>query len=299
MSEGSDRPRLLLVGGSGGLVGRSVLPELLSDWQIRSVHRTPVGTETTAGVEWVPADIGRVTDWTRIVTGVDAVLNLAWYRYGNRTRFSRLEAGLEGLLTAARRAGVQRFVQVSVPPGPDHLEDGLPYLAYKRRFDRAVAASGLSHRIVRPTMLFGPRDRLLTVMLRLIHRYGRFPMFGDGEYHISPIAATDLARILRLELTGRATGVVDAGGPERWRYRDLTDRMFAALGRPARYWQFGPRGSVALARLLQDLGSTLLYAYEVEWLISDKLGLSPYPGLDPPLESVTPFLHAEAARLRS
>lgn len=298
MSARRDRPRLLLVGGAGGLVGRSTLPEILTSFDVRSVHRSEVRVEATAGVDWRRADIGAVSDWSPILDGVDVVVNLAWHRWGNTTRFRRLERGLEGLLEASQRAGLRRFVHVSVPAAPQQLETSLPYLAYKRRFDEALRASGLSYRIVRPTMLFGRGDRLLGVMLRLMHRYPFFPMFGDGNYHVSPLAVEDLAAILHREALGTEVGTVDAGGPTRYRYRDLTDAMFAFLGKRPRYWRLGPRGSVALARLVQDLGSTLLYAYEVEWLLADMLGLSPYGGLDRALTPVEPYLRSEALRLR-
>lgn len=297
MTDRHARPRLLLVGGSGGLVGRSALPVFLSEYDVRSVHRSEVPSEATAGVEWVPADIGRVPDWRPLVEGVDVVVNLAWHRWGNRTRFSRLSAGLSRLLEAARAAGVRRFVHVSVPAAPPAMEARLPYLYYKRSFDRALAESGLSYRILRPTMLFGRRDRLLGVMLRLMHRYPLFPMFGDGGYHVSPLAVDDLAEALALEARGNATGTVDLGGPTRFRYRDLTDRMFELLGKRARYWHLGARGSVALAQLSQDLGSTAIYAYEVEWLLADLLGLPAYPGLGRPLTPVEPYLRAEVGRL--
>jgi hypothetical protein len=75
--------------------------------------------------------------------------------------------------------------------------------------------------------------------------------------------------------------------------------MFVALGKRPRYWGLSARGSIALAWGLQHLGSSLLYAYEVEWLLSDRLGVPPYPGLDRPLTRVEPFISAEAARLRA
>jgi len=291
-------PRLLVVGGTGGLVGRSVLPEFMSRYEIRSLHRHPVAAEGAARVEWVPVDVGRIQDWRPFLEDVDVVLNLAWYRYGNATRFRHLAEGLERLVEAARVAGTGRFLQVSVPPAPDRLERTLPYLAYKRRVDRAIAASGLSYRIVRPTMLFGAGDRLLGTMLRLMDRYPVFPMFGDGQYHVSPVAASDLARILRLEAAGDGSGTIDVGGPERYRYCDLTDLMFSYLGKRPRYWHLSPRSSVALAQLVQDLGSSLLYSYEVEWLLSDLLGPPPFEGLDPPMVRVEPYLQREALRRR-
>jgi len=190
------------------------------------------------------------------------------------------------------------MVHISVPAATDHIETTLPYMVRKREVDRALEASGVAYSIVRPTMLFGPRDKLLTVMLQVMERYHRFPMFGDGEYRVSPIAVRDLARIVRREagLVGNRT--VTAGGPRTWRYRDLTDRLFAALGRPPRYFHLSPQAGARLARVLETFGSSLLYAYEVEWLVADMLGLPPYEGLATPLEPVEEFLQAEGMRLR-
>jgi uncharacterized protein YbjT (DUF2867 family) len=297
MNDASDRPRLLLVGGSGGLVGRALLPEVQSKFRVRSVHRNPVHSEATAGVEWIQGDIGRIEDWGPILADVDVVVNLAWHRWGNERRFRHLYRGLSRLVESARRCDIPRFLHVSVPPAPPDLERGLPYLSYKRALDRDLASSGLRYRILRPTMLFGRNDRLLGVMLRLMRRYRLFPMFGTGEYHVSPFSVGDLARALALETERFDSGTVDLGGPRRFRYRALTDLMFGILGRRPRYWTISPRSSVALGQLVQDCGSSLLYAYEVEWLMSDQLGLRPYEGLDRPLEPVEPYLRAEAARL--
>jgi uncharacterized protein YbjT (DUF2867 family) len=133
-------------------------------------------------------------------------------------------------------------------------------------------------------------------MLRTMARYRRFPMFGDGQYHVSPLAAADLARILRREAGIADRHTVSAGGPRRWKYRELTDRLWQALGRPPGYLFFSRKNSVRLARLFEFFGSSLLYAYEVEWLLSDLLGVEPYVGLDGPLTSVEPFLDEQARR---
>jgi DNA-binding PadR family transcriptional regulator len=87
------------------------------------------------------------------------------------------------------------------------------------------------------------------------------------------------------------------GGPKRWRYRDLTDAMFDALGLRKRYFHLSPRGAVWLTRWLETFGSTLLYVYEVKWLMSDMLGLPSYDGSDSPLRPIEPFVAEEAARL--
>lgn len=296
MNAPGGRPRLLVVGGTGGLVGRSVREEFAPEWNIRSLHRHPVPAESTPAVEWLAGDVAVVADWKPLLADVDLVINLAWYRHGSQRVFRPLAEGLLRLIRVSEEVGVPRWIQVSVPEAPESMETHLPYLAWKRAVDRALESSSLSYSIVRPTMLFGPNDKLLTVMLRTIARYHRFPMFGDGEYHVSPIASRDLARILRREAGLPVRHTVNAGGPTRWRYRELTDRLFGALGRAPRYVRFSPRGALRLARVMEAIGSSVLYGYEVEWLLSDRLGLSPYEGLDVPLTPVEPFLRSEAGR---
>ncbi len=298
MSAAPRRPRLFLVGGGGGLVGRALLAEFGADWAIRSIHRHPAREEGRFDVEWIRADAATFPDWPGALRGVDLVINVAWYRSGGERRFRDLAAGLERLIAAAARAETPRFVHLSVPPAPARLESTLPYLVYKRAVDGRLAESGLSYAILRPTMLFGPRDKLLTVMLATMARYHRFPMFGDGTYHLSPVSVRDLARIVRREAASAEDHAILIGGPTRWAYRALTDAMFERLGLPARYVHLSPRGAVRLARLLEAIGSSRLYAYEVEWLLADVLGLPPYEALDVPLEPVEPFLAAEARRLR-
>jgi uncharacterized protein YbjT (DUF2867 family) len=296
MSGAGQRPTLLLAGGGGGLLGRAILDEFASGWKFRSVHRRPGPREANHAVEVVRADLAAVPDLDRLLEGVDAVVNVAWYRWGSERRFRILSDGLGRLLAAARRRHVP-FVQVSVPPAPAHLETGIPYLTYKRRFDEAVRTSGLSYAIVRPTLMFARDDVLLGVMLRTVRRYPFFPMFGDGAYRISPVAAADVARLIQTLALDPPNATVDVGGPAAYRYRDVTDRMFALVGKRPRYWHLSPRAGVRLATLSQSLGSSLLYAYEVEWLLSDTLALPPSPRVDWPMRRVEPYLRDEAERL--
>ncbi|MCI4331474.1 MAG: NAD(P)H-binding protein [Thermoplasmata archaeon] len=298
MTSSAERPRLLLVGGAGGLVGRAVLKEFSPDWQIRSLHRHAVPAENDRGVEWVPIDLAEVRDWRPHLECVDTVVNLAWYRWGSERRFRGLYEGLRRMVEAASASGIRRLVHVSVPDAPAGLETGIPYLSYKRKLDRDVVRCGVPYRIVRPTMLFGERDVLLTVLVRGIDRYPFFPMFGEGRYHVSPVAVEDLAHVLRREAEGTEVGTLDIGGPVRYEFRELTDMIFSALGKRARYWRLSEAGSLRLAALLQALGSSLLYRYEVEWLLSDRLGLPAYSGLERPMRRVEPFLTAEVARRR-
>jgi uncharacterized protein YbjT (DUF2867 family) len=284
------RPRVLIVGGGNGLVGRALIAALRSDYQIRTAHRRADPWESARGVEWVPTDVARTVDWIPRLEGVHAIVNLAWYRHARAKAFQDLEAGLERLLEAAARARVARFVQISVPSAPEELEARLPYLRYKRRFSRALATGGVPYTVLRPSALFGPGDRLLGVMMRLIRRYPIFPMFGDGSYRLSPLSARDLARIIRASLAPGPDVIRDLGGPRCYRYQELTDLMFRIAGKRARYWRMSPASGQDLASLLQFFGSSLLYRYELDWLLSDRLGLPSAEDLAPRMDRVEPYL---------
>jgi NADH dehydrogenase len=253
--------------------------------------------ERRLGVPWVPADIGSVGDWAPIVRGATVVVNLAWYRWGTPQEFHRLAEGARRLVGACAAERVGRFVQLSVPEAPPHLAQSLPYFTERARLLRTLSESGVPTRVIRPTLLFGRGDRLIGVMMRLMHRYHRFPMFGDGAYHVSPLATTDLAAIIAEEAAGTATGSVDIGGPRRYVYRELTDQLFKVLGRAPRYVRISPRNALRLTALMVAFRSTLLYPYEVDWLVSDRLGLPAYTGLGRPLTPLEPYLVEEAQRL--
>jgi NADH dehydrogenase len=271
------------------------LPLLLRDFDVRSVHRHPVASEAAPGVEWIPGDAATLDDWRPIVREVDVVVNLAWYRWAKPRKFEELYGGLHRLLQASVEAKVARFLQLSVPPAPEKMERELPYLRWKRRFDQELAASGLSYAIVRPTLLFGPGDVLLSVMLRTVRRYSLLPMFGDGSYRVNPFAVADLVRLLSVLTLNDTAGVLDVGGPETFQYRELTDLLFRVAGKRPRYWRMTVRNGIRLASALQSLGSTLLYAYEVEWLASDRL-VQPVAGtIEGPLKRVEPFLRSLVA----
>ena len=84
------------------------------------------------------------------------------------------------LLEEAQRAGVKRFVYVSV-----FHSEAMRELAYIRAHEdvvRAVMRSGLEHSIVRPTGFFSALAELLPLA-----RKGRLPSFKGGKAKSNPI----------------------------------------------------------------------------------------------------------------
>jgi nucleoside-diphosphate-sugar epimerase len=134
------------------------------------------------------------------VAGVTAALDEAGYLRANRD-------GTLAVLRAAERAGVARLVYVSsmAAAGPAARgralsgdESPAPVTAYGRSKlagETAVRESRLRWTIVRPPMVYGPRDREVLKVFQLA-RAGLAPVFGDGTQELSAVHAADLAQAL-------------------------------------------------------------------------------------------------------
>ncbi len=92
------------------------------------------------------------------------------------------------LVTAARTAGVRRFVYVSVA---NHRRLGhLHYVLAHERVVEALRDSGLEYTVVRPTGFFSAFATLIPMARR-----GPVPLIGDGSARTNPIHDDELAAV--------------------------------------------------------------------------------------------------------
>lgn len=282
------------MGGGGGVVGRGVVEELAPRYAIRSFHRNSVASEQ-GKVEFVPGDVEDTARFPDLLKGIDAIVNLVWYREpGPDRKFARTAAALSQLVSAAKAAGVERFVQISLPPAPPRLEERTPYLKRKREFESNLVRSGLATNLLQPSAIFAPGDRLIAVMLDLLRRYRHFPLWGDGSYHLSPVWNRDVGALVGEALEGRLPPVVAFGGPQRITYLELLDLLQKHLGVQRKLVRVSPGFGRTAVRLFNAVGWHVLYTYEYDWLISDMLGLPPAPRAARDLLPLSEFLRSAA-----
>jgi NADH dehydrogenase len=180
--------------------------------------------------------------------GADTLYNTYWVRFERgATTFERAVANTRTLFQAAKRAGVRRIVHVSVA-NPD-LQSPFPYFRGKARTEEALRESGLSHAIVRPTLVFGAEDILVSNIAWGLRHVPVFLVAGDGRYEVQPVSVRDTAAIC-VEAGGREDDVaVDAAGPERWSFDDFVALIAGAVDGGARVWHSPPRVALGVARL--------------------------------------------------
>ena len=201
---------------------------------------------------------------------VKVLYNTYWVRFAHgTTTHARAVEYSRRLFQAAVEAGVERVVHVSITNPA--LDSTLPYFKGKAQVEQALAATGLSHAILRPAVFFGGRDVLINNIAWLLRR---LPVFGiaPGLYGLQPIHVEDMARLAVEQGASRTDVTMDAVGPEALGFDELVHLVRRAVGSRALVTPV-PRWFLLLAsRLLQAVvGDVVLTADEVEGLRSNLL----------------------------
>ncbi len=187
------------------------------------------------------------------VAGLTAARDEAAFLRGNRDGTARL---VDAALAAARPA---RMVLVSSMAAGGPAPRGRPltgseppapvtqYGRSKLAGEAIVRASALHWTIIRPPMVYGPRDHEVLKVFKLAGPIT--PVFGDGSQELSAVYGPDLADALIAAGTAAATigGTYYACHPEVFLSRELVQRIGALKGRHVRVLPL-PRW-VALAAL--------------------------------------------------
>jgi uncharacterized protein YbjT (DUF2867 family) len=222
--------------------------------------------------------------------GLDTFINNYWIRipYAGQT-FRSAVANNAMLVEAAKRAGVRRYVYVSVS-NPDRGRN-LAYYDGKLQCEHAVRASGLSYGIVRPTLVVGPQDVLTNNIAWFLRRFLVFPMPGDGHYRIQPATLDDAGRIITELALSSDNVTVDVAGPDIVTFREYVSLLAEVCG--VRRWMPSVPNALALVGIrcvepfLRDVTLTReeLLGLQQELLISH----------DPPLgkQSVLDWLRGQ------
>lgn len=261
----------LVTGATGGL-GRTVVPILLAEnYRVTATGRSASIGETL-GTRFVVADLAS-DPLDGLVEGVDTVFHLAALSspWGRETDFVAANVvATDRLLSAARRAGVARFVFTSTPSiyadTRDHLgltEADPPTLPFanayaetKYRAERAVlAANGapMASVVLRPRAIVGRYDTVLLPRLMRAVRGGRVRLPRRGNALIEITDARDVAAALitadRTETAAGRVFNISGGAPRP--LRSLLETIFGHLGQDLRISSVGPATAMAAATLAE------------------------------------------------
>lgn len=130
------------------------------------------------------------------------------------------------LLNEAKRAGVQKFVYISVLKAD--LAPKVPMLHAKYLMEEELKKSGIDYIIYRPTGYFYDIVKVFRPMIEK----GEVTLLGKTPVSANVIDTPDFAEYIVGHL-GDANVTVSIGGKETWTYEQIAQMCFAAAGKPA------------------------------------------------------------------
>ena len=142
---------------------------------------------------------------------------------------------------------MRRLVHVSVA-NPDHASP-FPYYRGKAQTEDVVRESGLSHAIVRPTLVFGPEDILVNNIAWGLRHVPVFLVPGDGRYEVQLVSVRDTAAICVEAGLAEGDVVLDAAGPSRWTFEAFVRLIARAVGSRAWIGRAPPEIALAASRV--------------------------------------------------
>ena len=165
--------------------------------------------------------------------GATTLFNTYWVRFAHGQVDHELAvANSRTLFSAAKRAGVQKIVHVSIT-NPS-VQSPYPYFRGKALVERALAESEVPYAILRPSMFFGGDGVLMNNIAWLLRHLPVFGIGGDGNYRVRGIHVDDLAALCLQKATETEDSVVDAVGPERPTFNEMVTMVREAVGARSR-----------------------------------------------------------------
>lgn len=229
----------IFISGGTGFVGGHVTRELLSrGHQVRLLSHRRSGEEKQ-GIETAEGDVTRLDSFVSSLEGCDAVINLVGIIREFPSKgitFEHLhEQATANMLAAATRTGIKRYLQMSALG----TRPGAVSNYHKTKFvaEELVRASGLDWTIMRPSLIFGPKDAFINMLADQLRMLPVMPIIGDGLYRLQPIHADDVARCfaMALEMPETIGQTYELCGNDRLSYIELLDAVAAAIGKETPY----------------------------------------------------------------
>jgi len=272
--------RKAAITGGAGFIGSHIVETLARDgWRVSVVDDLSGGDRANlpVGVPLVVCDIADPALMSVFVEGgFDAVIHCAAQTSVPHSVadpvFDRQVnlVGTENVLRCAQATGVGRFVfsssggavygDTAIRADETTLPAPLsPYGVHKLAAEGYVALSGLSHAILRPANVYGPRQRAGTdggVIATFVDRLSRgetLHVNGDGEQVRDFVYVADVAAAVRSALSWDCSGIWNVASGAETTVNDLARHVGQALGIVPTV-AYGPAraGDVRISRLSNE-----------------------------------------------
>lgn len=228
---------VLLIGGTGyvGDVMRNRMRN--AGYTVRLLTRSGSNNSRyeNEGFQTAGGDITDTNSLVRALNGADMVINLvAVIKEKGDATFERMNyQGSVNVADAAKQTGVTRIIQMSAN-GADNLPD-YPYFFTKWRAENYIKDLGLEWTIFRPSIIFGPGDKVhfVSQLADVVKMAPVIPVIGDGRSMFQMIHLSDVSDCFIKALDDPATigQTYEIAGPDQMTYEQILDEITRTLGK--------------------------------------------------------------------
>jgi uncharacterized protein YbjT (DUF2867 family) len=251
--------KVLVLGGSG-FIGRHLVAELVrremkvtvpSRRRERAKHLILLPT-----ADVVEANIGDPATLERLTRGHDALVNLIGILHGD---FNRAHVELpRAIVQACRANGVKRLLHMSALGAA--VDGPSEYQRTKGKGEEVVReAKDLDVTVFRPSVVFGPEDRLLN-RFATIARFMPVIAVPCPQARFQPVYVSDVAKAMAAALDDERSHaqVYELGGPRQYTLKELVQLVCVLTGRHRLVIGLPDALSYAQALVLEKLPGRLM-----------------------------------------
>src|SRR5271170_2545370 len=241
------RPQRIVVLGGTGFLGTRLVARLIKDGRRvtvlsrdREQHKHLL---VLPGLTLENCDVYEEAQLSEHFRGKDVVINLIGIlneRGFGGSGFRRAHTELtQGVLQAARSAGVSRLLQVSALKAA--VDAPSYYLRSKGDAEQLIreASSALDWTILQPSVMFGPGDSFLNRFAGLLAAIPLVFPLAKPNARFQPVFVDDVIEAMLRSLHGGASSrqTYELGGPQIYSLREIVDVVAKLTGR--RRWIVG------------------------------------------------------------
>lgn len=280
---------MILVVGSTGILGSEICRRLTASGKsVRGLVRSTSGAEKVArlkeiGVETVTGDLRDPASLAAACQGVEAVITTATTTLSMQPGDSIPVTDQQGqlnLVQAARQAGVNKFVYVSIP----QAMAACPLTTAKRTVEQAVMSSGMDYTILCPCIFM---EIWLGPALGFDHHNAKATIYGDGYAKNGYILLGDVAEyaVQSLDNLAAHNALFELGHPQMHSLLEVV-RIFEQAGGKSFDLQFVPAAALEAQRdaatdPLQVSFSAMMHNMATGIHVDFSKALKAFPGIKP------------------
>ena len=223
----------VLFGGTG-FIGRALTKELCKhNKRVRIVSRQPHRVldmklyGNTGQIEIVQGNLRYPDSIENVLSHADGVVNLVGLLYEKGTQnFKNIHLkGAENLADCIAKHKIRHFVHISALGA--NPESNSHYAKTKGQAETLIRNKFPDTVILRPSLVYGPKDGFFNRFSRLADLSPILPLLGGGKTKFQPVYVNDLAKAILECLENKKTNgnLYEIGGNQQYSFEELIKLM--------------------------------------------------------------------------